>query len=213
MAEASRYAGVHPSTARAWFHRKNTNGAPLLESEYAQSEFPGLSFMNLIELLVVGQLRKRGIPLREISDARRIMTDKFKIRHAFCHKELYIHGKKVFIRVAEEKEMAHTTLYQVVTRQGFFEEAMRPHLEHITYDDASRLARRWMIRPGILIDPAVRFGVPVMAGTRIDTEVLARQYYAEDQNAGLVAELYDIKPEHVLRAVEFYEDFRPRKAA
>lgn len=93
-------------------------------------------------------------------------------------------------------------LSEVVSQQLFFP-MVRERLEKIEYAEDSELATRWQIAKGIVIDPDISFGQPVIHGTGVTTFVAARSYLANDRNADLVGELFGITPNDVLDAVAF----------
>ncbi len=185
---------------------------PVFASDYAGMGMQkAISFLNLVEILVVGQFRSKGVSLQEIRRAYVLLREDLKTNHPFSHKNLYAHSGKVFARVAEENNS--TTLYAVVQRQEFSEEVMRGHLQPIDYNRASLQAERWHIAQGVIIDPCISFGSPVVEGKGTTTLVLAKEYWANDENAGLVANLYDVRPDDVQNAVDFESRFGRRRAA
>ena len=78
-----------------------------------------------------------------------------------------------------------------------------PFLKQIDYERLTALARRWHIAPGVVVDPAVCFGKPVVEEVGIPTAVLAAAYHANDRDADAVAAWYDVSPEHVRAASAF----------
>ena len=55
----------------------------------------------------------------------------------------------------------------------------------------------------VVVDPAICLGKPIVEQTGIPTFVLASAYRANGQNADLVADWYNVNPDHVLAAVRF----------
>jgi uncharacterized protein (DUF433 family) len=98
----------------------------------------------------------------------------------------------------------------VISKQHFFTQMC---LGQIKYNKDSKLAEAWHIREGVLIDPKVAFGHPVIERTGVTTFVLANQYAANQENAALVADLYGVGESDVLNAVRFEEAIRRRAAA
>jgi uncharacterized protein (DUF433 family) len=68
------------------------------------------------------------------------------------------------------------------------------------------MASRWHIAELIVVDPAIRFGQPVVDRVGIATSVLRKAYYANGEDAEFVAEWYGIAARHVRAAVEFEND-------
>ena len=92
-------------------------------------------------------------------------------------------------------------------------EKLKYLLEHIDYQTDTRLACRWRIHEGVVIDPAVSYGRPVVQNTGVHTRVLAHQFIANGEDAGIVADLYGVSETDVKRAVAFEEHLAPRNAA
>ena len=88
-----------------------------------------------------------------------------------------------------------------------------PHLRKIEYDVGTSLASRWAIAPGVIVDPRVAMGKPVLRETGKTTWVIANAYYANNKNADIVADAFGIETEDVLSAVEFEGRKRNLKAA
>ncbi len=68
--------GMRSATVRAWIKSKKSSG-PVFRRDYDELEGGEvlLSFQDLIELWVVGQLRRRGMPLQRIHKATPPMAD------------------------------------------------------------------------------------------------------------------------------------------
>jgi uncharacterized protein (DUF433 family) len=123
---------------------------------------------------------------------------------------LYTDGRDIFLCAANQ--INEETLSEVVSRQQFFLH-IKEKLHHIDYNEMSRLARRWRITEGVVVDPSVCMGKPTIARTGIATYVVANQYNANRKNSGLVADLYGISETDVANAVTFENWYRRRDAA
>lgn len=55
----------------------------------------------------------------------------------------------------------------------------------------------------MVIDPAIRFGKPIVKGTGMSTSVLRNSYYANGEDAGFVAGWFGVEERHVMAAVDF----------
>jgi uncharacterized protein (DUF433 family) len=80
---------------------------------------------------------------------------------------------------------------------------LEPFLKRIDYDDVTSLARRWCIADMIVVDPAICFGKPIVAEIGMATSILSMSYYANGNDADIVAGWYDIHAKHVIAAVDF----------
>jgi uncharacterized protein (DUF433 family) len=214
MAEVSRLTGLHPGRVRSWF-KKRADGSghgPVFESDYqpAAGDY-AVSFLDLIDVLVAGTFRDRfSVPMRIVRRAHNLLQVRLGTRHPFCHNDLYTDGRNIFLCAANQ--LNEEILTEVVSRQQFFLH-IREKLHHIDYNEMTRLAHRWRIAEGVVVDPSVCMGKPTIAKTGIATYVVANQYHANRQDAGLIADLYGISETDVANAVAFEDWYRHRDAA
>lgn len=213
LTEVARYTQLHGSRVRAWF-KGRTSGAGrghVFCSDYRPvRNGQAVSFYDLIDVLVAGQFRELGVSLHIVRAAYSLLQHRFDTRHPFCHRDLYTDGKKIFLLTADELD--DSVLSEVVSNQQFFSH-VRDYLTQVDYGEASAMAERWRIAAGIVLDPRISLGKPVIAGTGITSFVVANAYKANREDVGLVADLFDIDEADVLRAVEFERDYGTLKAA
>ena len=212
LTEVARYVHMHPSTARAWFRgRPDGPGGALLTSDHPQVKGAfAVSFLDLVDALLVREFRTVGVPMGTIRRAYECLAADLGTRHPFAHGDLYTDGRRVIVGISDE--VGEQALHDAISRQGFFTE-MRDCLERVKYDDTTRLATRWMIADDVVIDPMARFGTPTVEGTATRTAVIADQYKANGRDAGLVADLFAISEHQVLQAVEFEQSISSSAAA
>jgi uncharacterized protein (DUF433 family) len=202
--EAARLTGLKDSRIREWFRgRLSRSGRkPVFAGDYAPVEGDSaISFYDLIDVYVAGQLRDHGVSLQTVRKLYGRMQENLGAAHPFCRKELLTDGKTVFTRGLDGK--GREELIEVLTRQGIFPQVLLPFLKAIDYDKVSLLARRWRITPKVVIDPEICFGAPVIEAAGIPTAILAAAYEANKHNAELVARWYNVRPQHILAAADF----------
>ena len=196
--EACRYLDAHPSRVYRWF---NENG--VFTSDY--NEIDGqraLSFLDLMDAKVALTFRNSNVPMPELRNAYNALREQTGRPHPFAHNDLYLHDGKIFRK--EIRPDKTPLLYRVSTREGYIEEVMRPFLTRVEFDKQSHQALRWHIADGILMDPAIRFGAPVIEHTRIPAEILMQCYQAHDGDAQAVSDMYEITAEQVRNSVKFF---------
>lgn len=203
FAEASRLAAVDPASTRRWFLGRTDGGAgPVLRSDIPSvGDRHAISFLDLIDLRVVGQFRRFGISMPTIRAVYRKLAEEVGSRHAFAHTGLCVYGKTVLQRMVDEDGVEE--LREVLTGQQTMPRILEKFLRDIDYSDTNGLAIRWHISRGVLIDPQRNFGKPISERSGAGTHALSRAYEANDRDAGLVAVLFDTTPQAVLDAVEF----------
>ena len=202
ISEVSRYTGLSAGTLRSWFKwRSDKKGCgPYLNSDYrAVGGDYAVSFLNLIDAHVASLFKDEGVKPGAIRKAYSALERDLGVPHPFAYADLYTDGISVIRNVAAE--IHSVELCDVVSKNGVFRE-FRKHLRHIEYGE-SKFAARWRIATGVVIDPKVGFGKPVVESTGMTAFVLARQYEANDRNAALVASLFNVKPADVINAAAF----------
>lgn len=212
--EIAHLTKMHPSRVRSWF-RGRSDGlgrGPIFESDYANVDGDfAASFLDLIDVLVVGQLRDQyGITMGTIRKAHRLLRQDLDTKHPFAHNDLYTDGRHIFRVIAGRT--GDPQLSEVVSHQQFFIH-VKEALECIDYNKMTRHAHRWRIANGIVIDPTISMGKPTIVNTGTTAFVAANQYYANSANSALVADLFSISEQDVMNAVKFEEWYRDRQAA
>src|SRR5439155_19374233 len=105
-------------------------------------------------------------------------------------RELLSDGKIVFQRrLAPQGE---EELMEVLTRQKVFPQILLPFLKRIAYDELTLLAKKWRITDMVVIDPGICFGKPIVEAAGIATAILAASFFANRQDADLVADWYNV---------------------
>lgn len=215
LADVARYTQMPDSRVRSWFRIPNpaaVNPGPTLSADFrGERDEPLASFHDLIDALVVGRLRVAGVSMQTVRAAHAILKRELVTPHPFCRAEIFTDGQKVFLQV--NAELRDTTLSEVISRQGFSGTVLMPYLKRVDYAVESKMAERWRLYEGVVIDPKLRFGQPIVDGTGISTYVLAAQYKANKNNENLVADLFDVTTRDVLNAVSFEEKYSVRLAA
>lgn len=204
LAEAARLTRVSSRTVAAWFKGRFHDGipagrGPVLKGEYSHRRV--ISFLDLIEVLVAGQLRDAGVHLATIRKAHGAIASFLKTKHPFSRGELVTEGSRIFVRTA--KDLREEELLEAIERQQFFPKVMLPYLRRINYHSISHLALSWEIEEGIILDPTRRLGKPILKSSALPTAVLAAAYDANDRDSAAVGRWYGVPPNEVEEAVAF----------
>lgn len=203
ISEAARYTGIHQRTLYWWFHDSKRS---VFLSDYAEDvELEAISFYDLIDSIVVADLRHLRVSMQHIRKVKLIFSERFQTPHPFCHHGFFVDVSKRRILDTIRSSDGGKILVDAITGQGEIEKVIESHLREIDYSDATRLARLWRICKGIEIDPEIRFGKPVITGTNLTTRIIAMQYFAYDSDARIVSKIHSIKQADVLNAVSFEE--------
>ena len=196
LSEASKYIRVNYNVLRQWFRATKTS--PVFTSDYSRAGVGAtISFLDMVDALVVGEFRKHGVTLQHV---RKVYDHLFNELgpHPFSRQEVLVDTstRRILSKIDE-------TIFDTLTKQAQMQKILDAHLVAIQYSNLTKLAERWFIRPGIVLDPKVHFGKPVIADTGVTTYVLARAFQANKQDAKFVARMYELDVEDVKRAVAF----------
>jgi uncharacterized protein (DUF433 family) len=205
LSEASDLTGLRRTRIKQWFQGWHT-GRPIrglvFQSDYGVINGDlAISFYDLVELNVGGQLREHGLSLRFIRRVHKLLQEEWQTNHPFCLKEFRTDRKKLFACEFDKHE--RSMVIDVVTRQRLFDTIVLPFLKKLDYDKVTQMASKWRLAPLVVLNPAICFGKPIVEPVGITTRVLAASYFANGQNAKTVAKWFEIEEAHVKAAVEF----------
>ena len=203
IADVARYIGMHHHTVRTWFQeRSDAKGlGPVLASDYGTiSGTLVVSFLDLIDALIASQFRNLGVSMKEVRRAHKVLAVEIGVQHPFCHEDLYTDGQRILRITLDQSD--DERLSEVVSNQLLFTQ-IKERLAKVGYSKSTKLAEYWDIAKGVVINPAVAMGHPVVTSTGTCTYVVANSYLANHQNAGIVADLFDLNELQVMDAVRF----------
>ncbi len=203
--EAALYTRVHANTIRSWFLSAHSRRGFFRSDHRVVDHRYAVSFLDMIDVWVVGELRRSGVSLQQIRVAHSVLRKALSTPHPFCHSTIFTDGQSILTDTANE--IGDEELAEVVGGQRWFPKYMAPKLKQIEYEHESQLARRWRISNGVVVDPGIGLGKPTVSGAGTTTFVIARQFLANGRDADLVADLYCITPRNVLDAVSFENEF------
>jgi uncharacterized protein (DUF433 family) len=197
LTEASHYLRVPLGSLRFWVYgqRYSTAGGEQRSQPIVRRPDPRkplLSFLNLAEIHVLDSMRREHeISLQKVRRALGYLCKEFPSKRPLIQHAFETDGVDLFVE--KYGELLN------ITRQGqvAMKEVMRAYLHRIEYDEKGLAARpfpftrkRALDEPQIIvIDPALSFGRPVIAGTGIATAAVAERYKA-GESIGELADDY-----------------------
>jgi uncharacterized protein (DUF433 family)/DNA-binding transcriptional MerR regulator len=216
-AEVSRLLRVPPATVRRWLlgytyvvAGGTRRGAPAIGAGRGmERELGVVTFLDLVELLVVKGFRSRGVPLKHVRIAAEQAAELFHTDHPLATQRLQTDGRHIFARVQDARGFAG--LVSLSERgQWVFPEAVEAYLQELDFDLDTHLAIRWWPagkgRP-VVLDPRVCFGRPHIAGTGVPTTALYGPVAAGD-DPRLVAQWFRVDLSQVEAAVAYERELR-----
>jgi len=198
--EVTDLTGVPAQRVRAWARRGG--GPPLLERRRTRTGTTAAhTFLDLVEVLVAGQLRSEGVTMQSIRRVHRELAEMIGEPHPFAHAQLLTDGRAVFWRAVDA--VGREQLVDVARRQHAIPHVLLPYLRQLDYDPSTLLAIRWNIAEGIVVDPQLARGQPVLGGTGIPARAVAAAWDANGRDSDFVGAMYQIPVRKVVEAVEF----------
>ncbi len=132
LSEAARLTGLKPPRVREWFcgRPSDHDRKPVFRSDYQSVEGDrAISFHDLIELFIAGQLRDYGVSHQRLRRVHKQLQQDLKTRHPFCRREILTRHGQVFTRGLDEQ--GRQEVIEVMTRQRVIPEILLPFLKRI----------------------------------------------------------------------------------
>lgn len=203
FAEADRIAGVTSNTSRRWlkgysfwYDGEQRNMPPVT---WTTEDRDAVSFVDLMEVATIGKLRKKGFSFKRIRKInatarfylqtdRPLVTERFKVK-----------GRDIFV------DDGFGILLEVGYGAGMqaWDEVLNPFLDTVEYE--GEIVRRWWPLGkdvAVLVDPNFGFGLPVVEGTGVRTEILAERHGAGDSIEEISYD-FDVTPKQINDALRW----------
>jgi DNA-binding transcriptional MerR regulator len=129
LPEAAKLTRLNAHRVREWFRERPRNEPrrPVFRSDYRPvGGDRAISFHDLIELKIAGQLRDQGVSLQSLRKVHSQLQSELNTRHPFCRKEVLTDGKRVFTLGLDAENQAE--MVEVLTHQKVFAEILLPFL-------------------------------------------------------------------------------------
>lgn len=211
VTDAARYLRIPVATLRSWLKGRSyatKTGkqafAPLLQRP--APDLPQLSFTNLVEAHVLRIIREtHQVKFDKVRKALDYMSQEFDADHPLVMKRFQTDGVDLFVNqvdklvnVSRSGQLAmRETLKHLLTRVEWSTDGIAnrffPIIELLPEPDQDKI---------ISIDPAIRFGKPIITEKGIPTDVLADLYNAGDSIED-IANDYGCTPLQVKTAIQF----------
>ena len=212
IADAARVVRIKPATLRTWAlgrtyptHAGAKRWSPLIRA--ADPKQGLLSFANLVELHVLSTLRGKSVRVDRIRSASTFIRDRMKTEHPLADTDTQTDSVDVYVEYLGRlvnASSAQTELRPLVER----------YLERIERDESGLAARLFPLTRddglnarSVLIDPAFRFGRPVLASANVETAVVADRFFAGDSTAVLSAD-FGVPEADIEEAIRFESQLR-----
>jgi uncharacterized protein (DUF433 family) len=117
-------------------------------------------------------LNKRGVPLSEIAKAEQHGRERFDVDRPFVRYDVATDGRDVCFEADLDTSKPRSMESANKKGQRVLIEPIRDRLRSVRYTEEGTdgLAFAWAPVEGVILNPAVQFGAPVIAGTRVPTD-------------------------------------------
>jgi uncharacterized protein (DUF433 family) len=202
VGEAAAYAHLSPQTVAAW-HRARSEGRKAMLKEKDQRV--GLSFLQLIELAVVAEMRRAGLKVSEIARARDWFTRSTGLQYPFAQLRFKTDGAEILQDV--DAPLRDDDVEKLISAnhggQYVWRDLLSKRLKEFNYDEETGAVTVWKVAGAdkpILIDPKVAFGAPHVRGVK--TGILKAHWLSGEDVSDLVED-FDLSAEEVIEALKF----------
>src|ERR1700674_952651 len=211
LAEAAQYLRVPLNTLRYWVHGGGSV-PPLIK--LAGTEPLRLSFANLLECYMLSSMRAiYDVRIPKVRKSLATLAKYVQHRHPLVEQAFQTDRRDLFI------EHVGKVVNLSKDEQILIPGVMELYLERIERDPQGlfKLYPFVMERPSneprlILINPAVGFGKPVIAGTGISTAVISSRFNARESVPDLASE-YGVTPRQIEEAIRWEQQRTASNAA
>jgi uncharacterized protein (DUF433 family) len=215
ISEAAHYLSIPDNTVRSWVCGRSfpAKGGSRRSQRVIQPADPRalqLSFVNLLELHVLGAIRREHhVQLRNVRSAVKYLETEFESKHPLIDHDMLTNGTDLFtkrlgklVNLSREGQLA-------------MQEMLGIYLQRIDRDAIGLAVRLYPFTrtPSatsesprlVVIDPRLAFGRPVIAGTRVPTGDVFERFKAADSLDQLTQE-YGRTPEEIFAAIRYEAD-------
>jgi uncharacterized protein (DUF433 family) len=202
-AEADHLAGVSRGTARRWLAGYRYRDAasslvwqpPVTPGRSAEG---AASFLDLVEVAAIGGLKEIGFSLPQIRNIVVHCQQLLNVPRPLTSLRFKTDGREMFVDRGD-------TLLEVGRRKGqeAWTDVLQPFLQNLDYNE--RVVRRWWPfghDGGVFLDPDYAFGLPVIAGSGVRTEIILEQFRANESVASIARD-FNVTTTQVEQALRF----------
>jgi uncharacterized protein (DUF433 family) len=214
LREAAGYARVPLATANGWVRGRRERSTirrrasrPVIVPASKQPCL--LSFINLVELFVLADLRKtHGVPLQRVRPALGYVERTLGVARPLAHVRFKTDGLDLFVEHLVDAPTEAALVNASAGGQVTVREALAARLARVEWDREGLAVRLFplvrsdsTVQPrSIVLDPLRGFGRPVIAKTGIRASIVAERYRAGESARDLASD-YGVEVEQIEDAV------------
>lgn len=210
FSEAARFAGVHSTTVRRWilgYESQTGQMHPVFGGAVAgKAPGPMVSFIQLLEIVVVSRFRYKRVTLDRLRRAHRFARDRFGLEYPFASQRLKTDGRHV-LQEFEKAEPGSTLLALDQSGQLTLPGGVVHVIDTVDFDE--ELALRWYPMGKdvpIVIDPEYGAGRPTIPHRRLTIETIHKRWLA-GQKIEFIADDFALEAPLVEEALRYAEKY------
>jgi uncharacterized protein (DUF433 family) len=160
-----------------------------------------VSFHTVVELYVMIQLAEEGVKTKEVLKAHQKLSERYQTQFPFAQKqvleEIQTDGKFIFWKRGED----------IISLNGsdqFNMDIIKLYFKKLDFDETEVVSRLWPMgrENAVVIDPARKFGHPIINGKNIFPETIFEHFKAGDP-ISYIAHIYQISEKEAEDAISF----------
>jgi hypothetical protein len=200
--EAARIVGVPAASARRWLAgysyaykgEKRARGPRLGPSAGEVEGVLLMSFLDLVEVQMAVNFRRRGVAWPRIEKAAELFRAEWGSSHPFALQRFRSDGRAVLAEFGKQTGDPH--VIEIGTNQLVFDALIERSLfDVLDFREDGTPWRLWLggRNSKVLVDPTRAFGRPIIDANGIPVRTLVEAYAANDNNTDRAARWFDVR--------------------
>lgn len=201
-AEADRIAGVTRGTTKRWlkgYPYRDSRGSQRFSGPVTERGRPegDVSFADLVEIAAINRWKELGRSLPNIREIVRECQEIFDVEQPLITMRFKVGGQHAFVE-AEGKLVGLLGNKRQLAWEKIF-----AFLETVEYE-GDFAAKWWPLGKDtpVVVDPDYGFGLPVIDGVGLRTEIVLERMKAGESQTAIAAD-FDVSPELIAGAMQF----------
>jgi uncharacterized protein (DUF433 family) len=213
VSEAARLLGIESKQRiTRWLLPPKNGGEPIIMRDYPKAgREHEISFLDLMEVRFVEHFRRTKISLQSLRVAAQNARAELGVAHPFATSNVKFQSdrKRVFLETA--RATGDRELLDLMTKQAAIYDVIEQSFERDLEFDVDGFARLWRpapaVAPNVVVAPSFAFGRPTISERRVPTSTLFQAWKANENDAQLVSDWFEVAEAAVDEAVRF--ELRP----
>jgi uncharacterized protein (DUF433 family) len=205
LKEAALFAKVSTKTLKRWY-LGDAQTPKVLDNYELIEDGKFLNYLDFIQALAIRELRVHyKIPLPKIREAIERANKDYGIKHPFAKRhQTYYDGTGIYIELQDSGEFVQLTSPHA--NQFTMKKIVELYLKELSFNDEG-YAQQYRPEPGILLDPSIRFGEPLLENFGI-TALTIYDAVLSEGSFDIVADLFEININEVTLAYKYIDSLK-----